>query len=123
MRVLLSIKPEFAEKIFTGEKKFEFRRSIFKDKSVKKILVYASAPVQKVIGEFDIDEIVCQDVETLWKTTHQHAGISYDYFSSYFEGKKQGFAIKIKKLRKFKKPQCIKKDYDLVPPQSFVYVN
>lgn len=43
MKVLLSIKPEFAEKIFSGEKKFEFRRSIFKDKTVKTVLVYASA--------------------------------------------------------------------------------
>jgi predicted transcriptional regulator len=123
MKVLLSIKPEFAEKIFSGEKKFEFRRAIFKDRSVKKVLVYASSPVQKVIGEFEIDEIVCQDIETLWKTTQPHAGITYDYFITYFEGKKHGFAIKIKNLNKFKNAQCIKKDYQLVPPQSFVYVN
>lgn len=122
MKVLLSIKPEFAEKIFSGEKKFEFRRAIFKDKSVKTILVYASAPVQKVIGEFEIEEIVCQDIETLWKTTQSHAGITYEYFATYFEGKDQGFAIKIKNLRRFKIAQCIKKDYQLVPPQSFVYV-
>jgi predicted transcriptional regulator len=122
-RVLLSIKPEFAEKIFSGEKKFEFRRAIFKDRSVKKVLVYASAPVQKVIGEFEIEEIVCQDIETLWKTTHRHAGITYEYFSGYFEGRKQGFAIKIKNLNRFSSAQCLKKDYNLVPPQSFVYVN
>lgn len=30
MKVLLSIKPEFVEKIFAGEKKFEYRRTIFK---------------------------------------------------------------------------------------------
>jgi len=123
MKVLLSIKPEFAEKIFSGEKKFEFRRAIFKDKSVKKVLVYASAPVQKVIGEFEIEEIVCQDIETLWKTTQEFAGISYDFFSSYFEGRKEGFAIKITNLHRFKNAQCLKKDYNLLPPQSFVYVN
>ena len=32
MKVLLSIKPEFAEKIFNGTKKYEFRKSIFKNK-------------------------------------------------------------------------------------------
>jgi predicted transcriptional regulator len=30
MKVLLSIKPQFAEMIFSGTKKYEFRRSVFK---------------------------------------------------------------------------------------------
>ena len=29
MKIILSIKPEIANKIFEGDKKFEFRRSIF----------------------------------------------------------------------------------------------
>ena len=37
--VLLSIKPEFAYKIFDGTKKYEFRKQIFKDSSVKKVIV------------------------------------------------------------------------------------
>jgi predicted transcriptional regulator len=122
MKVLLSIKPEFAEKIFSGEKKFEFRRTIFKDKTVKKVLVYASAPVQKVIGEFEIDEIVHQDVEKLWQMTRHGSGITHEYFTSYFTGKEQGFAIKIKNLNRFKSAQCIRKDYNAFPPQSFIYI-
>ena len=54
MRVLLSIKPEFALKIFDGSKRYEYRRSIFKRGGVTKIVVYASDPIQKVIGEFKI---------------------------------------------------------------------
>ena len=38
MKVLLSIKPEFAEKIFNGTKKYEFRKSIFKNKDVDKVI-------------------------------------------------------------------------------------
>jgi predicted transcriptional regulator len=76
-----------------------------------------------VIGEFEIDEIVCQDIDTLWATTQSHAGINYEHFATYFEGKKQGFAIKIKNCRRFKTAQCLKKDYNLTPPQSFVYVS
>ena len=47
--VLLSIKPEFAEKIFQGVKRYEFRKALFKNREVEKIIVYASAPVSKVI--------------------------------------------------------------------------
>ena len=58
MKVLLSIKPEFAEKIFNGTKKYEFRKSIFKNKDVDTVVVYASSPWQYVIGEFHIDKIL-----------------------------------------------------------------
>jgi predicted transcriptional regulator len=122
MKVLLSIKPQFAEKIFSGEKKFEFRRSIFKNPDIKTVLVYASAPIKKVIGEFEIDEIVYEDIETLWNMTGQQSGISKEYFTAYFTGKDQGYAIKIKNLRKFKTAKCIRYDYNAAPPQSFMYV-
>lgn len=35
MKVLLSIKPKYANAIFAGTKKFEFRRSIFKNLNIK----------------------------------------------------------------------------------------
>lgn len=69
MKVLLSIKPEFADKIFEGTKRFEFRRAIFKNTNVKKVVVYASSPVQKVIGEFEIDFIFKNRLEELWSET------------------------------------------------------
>lgn len=122
MKVLLSIKPEFADKIFNGEKRYEFRRTIFKNEAVKTVLVYASSPVQKVIGEFEIETIIKKDPENLWNSTYEFAGISKEYFMKYFADKDFGFAIKIKKTRKYKVPKCIKKDFNSFPPQSFLYL-
>jgi predicted transcriptional regulator len=122
MKVVLSIKPEFANKIFDGSKKFEFRKSIFKNKEVKSIIVYASSPVQKVIGEFEIGVIYHQDLETLWSTTKDYSGISKEYFDKYFLNKERGFAIQIKKMKKYRKEKCLKKDFNLHPPQSFAYI-
>lgn len=121
MTVILSIKPEFAEKIFEGSKKYEFRRAIFKNKDVKKIIVYASAPVQKVIGEFEVDSILNCDLKTLWNKTKDQSGITSDYFYQYFEKKDKGFAIKIKNTKLYKNPKCLREDYNLLPPQSFLY--
>lgn len=123
MKILLSIKPEFAEKIFSGEKQFEFRRTIFKDKRVTKVVVYASSPVQKVIGEFDIDVVLNDDIDILWQKTKKQSGITYDFFASYFTNKKEGYAIKVKNYRRYKKPLCLKSDFQLHPPQSFVYLD
>lgn len=122
MKVLLSIKPEFANKIFNGSKKFEFRRVIFKNQNIKTIIVYASSPVQKVIGEFEIEEILNEDLNSLWEKTKDFAGIPEKFFFKYFGEKNKGFAIRIKKTKKYKIPLCIQKDFKLSPPQSFAYV-
>ena len=122
MKVVLSIKPEFANKIFDGSKEFEFRRAIFKNKNVKSINVNSSSPVQKVIGEFDIAEIFNDNLDELWQLTKDQSGITKDFFYKYFSNKEKGFAIKIKNKRKYKTPKCLRKDYNLNPPQSFAYV-
>lgn len=122
MKVVLSIKPEFANKIFDGSKKFEFRKAIFKNENVKSIIVYSSSPVQKVIGEFEVGKILNNDLDTLWKLTSEFSGITEDFFYEYFSKKEKGFAIQIKNKRKYKVPKCLKTDFNLNPPQSFAYV-
>jgi predicted transcriptional regulator len=121
MKVVLSIKPEFAFKIFDGTKKFEFRRSIFKNGNIKSIIVYASSPVQQVIGEFEIDEVLNYDLPTLWDMTQEFSGISEKFYYDYFVNKEQGFAIKIKNIKKYRNPKCLREDFNLSPPQSFAY--
>jgi predicted transcriptional regulator len=121
MKVVLSIKPEFANKIFDGSKKFEFRKAIFKNPQIKTIIVYASFPVQKVIGEFEIERIINEDIDKLWNLTQFHSGISEDYFYKYFADRIEGFAIEIKATTKYKNPKCLRADFNLFPPQSFAY--
>lgn len=122
MRVLLSIKPEFAEMIFAGTKRFEFRRTVFKNPDIKTVVVYASSPVQKVIGEFEVEEIISAQLHALWKQTKKYAGINEKYFFDYFSDKEKGYAIKIKQPIKYKKALCLRKDFNANPPQSFLYL-
>jgi len=121
MKVVLSIKPEFANKIFDGSKKFEFRKAIFKNDKIKTIIVYASSPVQQVIGEFEIEKIINHDLDKLWLLTKKFSGISEEYFYHYFAERENGYAIQIKKTKKYRQPKCLRADFNLVPPQSFAY--
>lgn len=121
MKVVLSIKPEFANKIFDGTKKFEFRKAIFKNDKIKTVIVYSSSPVQQVIGEFEIERIINHDIDTLWGLTQEEAGITEDHFYKYFGDRLEGFAIQIKKVKKYKTPKCLRTDFNLFPPQSFAY--
>ncbi|HYV94013.1 MAG TPA: ASCH domain-containing protein [Chitinophagales bacterium] len=122
MKVVLSIKPEFADKIFEGTKRYEFRRAIFKNTEIKKVIVYCSSPVQMIIGEFEIDRIITYDLKTLWQKTKKYAGISEDFFFQYFGEKELGFAIKIKSTKLYRRPKCIRTTFNLFPPQSFLYL-
>lgn len=124
MKVLLSIKPEFANKILDGQKRFEYRKVIFKQQQIRTVVVYASSPVCKVIGEFDIDTILMNDPESLWKQTKSGAGITYNYFEQYFQGKEQAYAIQVKNVRRYKKAFRLSEKYPgVMPPQSFCYVD
>lgn len=122
MRALLSIKPEYAFKIFEGEKKFEFRKIIFKNPNIKTVVVYASSPVQQVIGEFEIDDIFSLAPDILWEMTKEFSGISEEFFFEYFAEREVAHAIKIKKTRRYRKPLCLKEDFNLTPPQSYMYL-
>lgn len=122
MRVLLSIKPEFVDKIFAGDKKYEFRRAIFKNPEVDTIVVYATSPIQKVVGEIFIESILYEQVNSLWNLTYKDAGISEEKFFQYFGGRNFGYAIKINKTTKYEQPISLEDNYGIAPPQSFAYV-
>ena len=120
--VLLSIKPEFAHKIFEGSKKFEFRKQVFKDTSVKKVIVYSSSPEQKVIGEFEIETILSDTPNNIWIQTKLYSGISQKFYDEYFKGRDNAYAIKVASTKKYRKEKSLA-DYNVQSaPQSFAYV-
>jgi predicted transcriptional regulator len=121
MIVLLSIKPEFAKKIFDGTKKYEFRRKIFKN-DVSKVVVYASSPVKSVIGEFEVADILYNDTETLWQKTKKYSGITKDFFDAYFAEQDKAYAIKVGKMLIYDKPKLLSELGLGFAPQSFVYL-
>ncbi|URA10895.1 ASCH domain-containing protein [Thermospira aquatica] len=121
MKVILSIKPEFVEKIINGEKKFEYRRKIFK-KDVEKVIIYASSPIKLVVGEFIIEDILSRKLDELWELTKEESGISKQYFYEYFKGLDNGYAIKIKEFKRYEKPCNLRNLNIFYTPQSFVYI-
>lgn len=124
MKVLLSIKPEYAEKILEGEKHYEFRKAIPKAPGVTTVVIYATKPVGKVIGEFDIDEFLSETPSHLWEITSKFAGISKRFFNQYFSGRETAYAIKVRHARRYDKPLELTSVLTSgVPPQSFCYLS
>ncbi|HFR4141666.1 ASCH domain-containing protein [Bacillus cereus] len=125
MKVLLSIKPEFVEEIILGNKRFEYRKNIFKRKDISSVVVYATKPYGKVVGEFEIEDIIIDNPDNIWKKTKNHSGITKSYFNHYFAGRQKGVAIQIKEFKKYEEPlDLIDFDSNLkAAPQSFCYTN
>ncbi|MEN0057108.1 MAG: ASCH domain-containing protein [Mucilaginibacter sp.] len=124
MKVLLSIKPEYVEKIFSGEKKFEYRKCIFQKKNIKTIVIYSTMPVGRVVGEFQIGEILSASPGEIWGITKEFSGIKESFFQQYFKDKNLAHAIQIKKLTVYEKAKKLQEVITgSVPPQSFCYID
>ncbi|QSZ66364.1 hypothetical protein RJ40_02045 [Methanofollis aquaemaris] len=123
MRVILSIRPKHVRKIISGKKRYEFRKVIFKDRSVHEIYVYSSSPVKKIVGKFNVGQILEDHPEALWEKVKDDSGLTKSDFYSYFSGKNKGYAIEIVNFVLFEEPIDPKKiDPKFIPPQSFIYL-
>nr|WP_298524309.1 ASCH domain-containing protein [uncultured Porphyromonas sp.] len=123
VKVLLSIKPEFVEQIASGAKCFEYRRVLYKRTGIKRIVVYASSPVCRIVGEIEVGELLTDTPEALWERTKEKSGISEDFFLSYFSERSHAHAIEIKAFHPYRTPKRLADKYpNTTPPQSFCYL-
>lgn len=121
--VVMSIKPKFAEAILSGRKHCEFRRLPF-SKPVSQIVIYATAPIQLVLGIVSVEAVVHDDLPKI-KDKYLSQGYVSDYeFDSYFAGKTQGVAILLGTRARLFEPVKIKTIWsDVYPPQSYSYLD
>ena len=119
--LLLSIKPEYVEKILQGEKKFEYRKRLAKE-DVSYIYVYSTAPSMKVVASVHIEGHLSDSPTALWEKTKAAAGISRAKFRDYFRGCKTAYAYKLGKVEVFESPKNLSDFGVSVAPQYFVYI-
>lgn len=120
----MSIKPIYAERIFNGEKKFEYRKNIFKKKDIDTVVVYATKPVGKVIGEFKISRIIKDKPSLIWEETKLNSGICESDYFEYFKERENAIAIGIKNIKIYDRPLELGEINPEIknPPQSFRYI-
>ena len=125
MKAMLSIKPEYVDRILSGEKTYEFRRRIFKRPEVDTIVIYATSPQCEVVGEAEIMGIKTADPESIWLQTGEEGGISRERFMDYFDGHDVAYAIKLGRVKRFVRPRPLSYYEPQVhaAPQSFVYID
>lgn len=120
--ILLSINPQYVDRIMNGEKQYEFRKSLCKRK-VDKIIIYSTSPIMKVVGEADVEYILVDKPRTIWGKTKKYSGIKRQFFEEYYKGRNQAVAYKLTHIIQYEEPKELI-DYGIKsPPQSFCYLN
>ncbi|RLF66323.1 MAG: hypothetical protein DRN26_04155 [Thermoplasmata archaeon] len=100
----MSIYKEFAEMIFSGEKRWELRKSIPRNlKPGDVVYVYVPRPVRAYVGYFTVGSILRDHPETLWRRVGHESGVDEESFRAYFDGYDLGIAIEIKNPEPFEK--------------------
>lgn len=119
--ILLSINPNHVENIMNGTKRYEYRKVACK-RQVDKILIYSTNPIMRVVGEADVEDILIDNPELIWKKTQKKSGIDKSFFDQYYANRELAVAYKLKNVVKYNVPKKLK-DYGINnAPQSFQYI-
>ena len=130
--LLLSIKPEYASKIFSGEKTVELRRVRTRLTQDDIVLVYVSSPTKALVGLFEVENIIQkkielqQDIKAYWNLVYEKAGISCQDFEKYYQGASFFVGIFLRNPKKFdvsiNLENLRKQIPEFTPPQSYRYL-
>ena len=122
--VVLSIYPRYANKILSGEKRLEFRKS-WGALNGAAFVIYATAPIQKIVGIAHIKKVHQGSPTTLWRLARDMGGgVSRRVLYEYFRGRPGGFAIEIESVQPCLHPLNPGEFLpDFNAPQSFTYID
>ena len=120
-RCLFSIKPQFAFKILSGEKVFEYRKRKTKE-NISYMVIYAGAPIKKVIGEVQVIDVFSGTPDKIWKLTSEFSGMDYYSYLEYFNGRDNAYAYRLQCPSQYN-PYKNLADFNITrPPQSYQYL-
>lgn len=121
--ILLSIKPHYADLIYSKDKLFEYRKRAPKRVDLP-ILLYETAPIQRVTGMITDWSGIQASPETIWTYSKAHSGLTFNKFFKYYDGCEQAVAIRIDSVTSFAnsvKLQDLNRTLKRTP-QSFCYI-
>lgn len=118
----MSIRPEFAGAILSGDKVVEFRKRPVAD-DVSHVLIYATMPVGALLGWFAVRGQKTMSPKRLWSTFREVGGITKSRFFEYYDQREHGTGILVESVGQFPMPVSLADlDTRLRPPQSFQYL-
>ena len=122
-KILISIKPEYVNEILAGRKKYEYRKVKAKKDNVDKMIVYATAPIMKVVAEIEILNILEDSPDLIWEYTKKYSGITKSFYDKYYKNKNTAIAYQLGKIEEYEVPKELSELGVSYSPQSFIYID
>ncbi len=123
--VVLSIKPQYSNKILEGKKTVELRRRFpVSAPSGTVAYIYSTSPVRAMVGVAEIADVRRLPLEELWDEYERTAHIARIDFDRYFDGLDCGYALCFDEIRPLLRPiplSELRERFNFEPPQSFLY--
>lgn len=122
--LVMSVSPDFAERIFSGRKSVEIRRRFSKKWIGSRTVVYASSPTRTLLGEAVISNVVVDEPDRIWNTFAEGIGCSREEYDAYVARTSEVYAIVLHQIVPYLQPIPITQlelmlGNDLRPPQSY----
>lgn len=124
--IVLSIKPFYAGKILSGEKKVELRKKVGRDFLPGNfIYIYSSHPIKEITGTARISQVQNLKTSDIRDRFLLDACISQEDFDSYFCGYDEGYLIWLEDVKTLEKrfPLSDLRSSGFNPPQSYCYLS
>lgn len=119
---LFSIHPSYADGILDGTKQVEFRRTRLSPE-VSHIVIYATAPVMRVVGIVEVEGVEEMPTSNAWRDFGERGGITREALRNYYRGSRKAYVIKVCNPKRLQRPVALTDlREDLRPPQSFQYL-
>ncbi len=123
--LVLSIKPQYTEKILVGRKTVELRRRFPLATIPGSIAyIYSTSPVRALVGAAEIRDVERLPLTVLWQRHGKSASVRKAEFEAYFRGVDEGYALVMEKPRVFSRPLDLaelRERFGFRAPQSFLY--
>lgn len=125
--VVLSIKPQYSDKILQGRKTVELRRRFpVSAPSGTVAYIYATTPVRAMVGAAEIKEVLKLPVDQIWAEFEDSALIDRTDFDNYFKGVDFGYALMFEDVKSFSRPiplDELRERFGFEAPQSYLYAS
>ena len=101
-QAILSLKPQYAELILSGEKTVELRNRVVRMEPGTVIWIYATMPVGGIVALAELDSVVHDTPAEIWLRYEKEMCIDRAHFDSYIDNRESVSALILSSVRRLK---------------------
>lgn len=123
--LFISVKPEYAHKIISGEKTIELRKVAPKASENDIVIIYSTNPEKAIIGICKVASVIKLKPTTMWANHKNNLGINKKSYTDYYRDADKAVGIVLKSACKLDMQidlSAIKQIFPkFSPPQTYRY--